>query len=53
MDSYKEKQLRLMAAAYLRQIPREYRGRVAVRFDLLSVYLLAGGDEFQHFKSAF
>jgi len=53
VDRAKERQLRLMAHAWLRQLPREHRERVPVRFDLLSVYLLRTGVEFEHFRSAF
>ena len=53
VDENKKRQLRLMAQAWLRQLPREHRDRVPVRFDLLSVYLLPAGDEFEHFPDAF
>jgi putative endonuclease len=53
VDENKKRQLRLMAQAWLRQLPREHRERVPVRFDLLSVYLLPAGDEFEHFPDAF
>jgi putative endonuclease len=53
VDSHKQRQLRLMAQAWLRQLPREHRERVPVRFDLLSVYLLPAGEEFEHFPNAF
>jgi len=53
VDRNKQRQLRLMARAWLRQLPREHRDRVAVRFDLLAVYLLPSGNEFEHFPDAF
>jgi putative endonuclease len=53
VDRAKERQLRLMAHAWLRQLPREHRDRISVRFDLLSVYLLPTGTHFEHFRSAF
>jgi putative endonuclease len=53
VDKNKQRQLRLMAYAYLRQFPREHRDRVTIRFDLLSVYLLPAGEEFEHFPNAF
>jgi putative endonuclease len=53
VDRNKQRQLRLMSYAYLRQLPREHRERVPVRFDVLSVYLLPAGTEFEHFPSAF
>jgi len=53
VDRHKQDQLRLMARAWLRQLPREHRDRVSLRFDLLSVYLLPTGNEFEHFPDAF
>ena len=53
VDRSKQRQLRLMAQAWLHQLPREHRDLVAVRFDLLSVYLLPTGPEFEHFPDAF
>jgi putative endonuclease len=42
-----------MAAAYVRQFPEAHRDRVPIRFDVLSVYLLPTGTEFEHFRNAF
>jgi putative endonuclease len=53
VDSHKRQQLRRMAAAYLAQLPEAHRSAVPVRFDILSVYLLAGGSQFEHFPNAF
>jgi putative endonuclease len=53
VDPHKQKTLRLMASAYLRQIPEPYRSSVALRFDVLSVYLLPSGTEFEHLPNAF
>jgi putative endonuclease len=53
VDKNKQRQLRLMAQAWLRQLPREHRDSVPIRFDLLSVYLLPTGEEFEHFPNAF
>ena len=53
VDPHKQKILRRMAAAYLRQIPERHRDRVPVRFDVLSVYILPNGTEFEHFPAAF
>jgi putative endonuclease len=53
VDPHKQRQLRKMAAAYLRQIPERYRASVPFRFDVLAVYLLPCGTEFQHFPNAF
>jgi len=53
VDPYKQKILRRMAAAYLRQLPECHRDRVPLRFDVLSVYILPTGTEFEHFPAAF
>jgi len=53
VDHYKQKILRRMAAAYLRQLPEPHRDRIPIRFDVLSVYLLPSGTEFEHFRAAF
>jgi putative endonuclease len=53
VDPHKQKTLRLMASAYLRQIPEPYRASVSLRFDVLSVYLLPSGTEFEHLPNAF
>ena len=53
VDPHKQKILRRMAAAYLRQLPERHRDRVPVRFDVLSVYILPTGTEFEHFPAAF
>ena len=42
VDEEKERMLRRMAAAYLRRFPEEERRTLAVRFDVVSVYLEAG-----------
>jgi putative endonuclease len=55
VDGDKVNMLRDMARAYLRRIPREERGRVPVRFDLVSVYLKQDEPrpEFELFRDAF
>ena len=53
VDTDKQRMLRRMSAAYLRQLPERHRERVPVRFDVLAVYLLETGTEFEHFRSAF
>lgn len=53
VDAPKRKQLRRVTDAYLRQFPREVRDKIAVRFDVLSVYLLPTGTEIEHFPGAF
>ena len=52
VDSEKRSILRKMARAYLLRLPSATQP--LVRFDILSVYLLAGGKkEFVHFENAF
>jgi putative endonuclease len=53
VDPHKQQILRKMASAYLRQFPAPTRSSIAVRFDILSVYQLPTGVEFEHFRSAF
>jgi putative endonuclease len=49
----KQRQLRRLTAAWLAQLPARHRGRVPVRFDVLSVYLLTDEPEFEHMPGAF
>ena len=49
----KQKQLRRMTAAWLAQLPARHRGRVIVRFDVVSVYLVTDKPEFEHITNAF
>lgn len=53
VDPYKQQMLRKMASAYLRQLPEPHRASVPLRFDILSVYLLPAGPEFEHLRDAF
>jgi putative endonuclease len=53
VEGYKKVMLRRMARAYVQQIPEAWRASVPVRFDVLAVYLLASGVEFEHFRDAF
>jgi putative endonuclease len=54
VDHPKQKVLRRMAAAYLRQLPEPHRDSVPLRFDVLSVYLQpAARPRFEHFRNAF
>jgi putative endonuclease len=53
VDPHKQRTLRRMAAAYLRQFPEPHRSGVPLRFDVLSVYLLPRAAEFEHFRDAF
>jgi putative endonuclease len=48
VDDLKQLQLRKLAAAYLKRLPELHRASVRVRFDILSVYLLLSGQEFEH-----
>lgn len=49
----KQKQLRKLTAAWLAQLPARHRGRVPVRFDVVSVYLVTDEPEFEHIAGAF
>ncbi len=53
VDEEKQKMLRRMARAYLRGFPEKLRGDVPVRFDVVSVYLLPSGVEFEMYRGAF
>jgi putative endonuclease len=53
VDREKRKMLRRMARAYLRRFPEELRTDVRVRFDVVSVYLLRSGVEFDLYRGAF
>jgi len=53
VDAHKQQTLRKMASAYLRQFPAPTRTSIAVRFDILSVYQLPAGIEFEQILNAF
>jgi putative endonuclease len=53
VDRQKQDMLRKMARAYLRGFPEKLRSQVPVRFDVLSVYLLPTGVEFELYRGAF
>jgi putative endonuclease len=53
VDAPKQKMLRKMARAYLKGFPRELRDEVRVRFDVVSVYMMAAGPEFELRRGAF
>jgi putative endonuclease len=53
VDGEKQDMLRRMARAYLRGFPEKMRKDVPVRFDVVSVYLLPTGVEFDLFRGAF
>jgi putative endonuclease len=53
VDGEKQDMLRRMARAYLRRFPEKLRADVPVRFDVVSVYLLPTGVEFDLYPGAF
>jgi putative endonuclease len=53
VDREKRDMLRKMARAYLRGFPEKLRAEVPVRFDVVSVYLLPTGVEFELYRGAF
>jgi putative endonuclease len=53
VDREKQDMLRRMARAYLRGFPEKLRADVPVRFDVVSVYLLPSGVEFDLYRGAF
>jgi putative endonuclease len=53
VDRDKRDMLRRMARAYLKGFPEKLRVDVPVRFDVVSVYLLPTGTEFEVYRGAF
>jgi putative endonuclease len=53
VDEDKRKMLRSLARAYLRTFPEQQRRTIPVRFDVISVYSIAGTTEFALFQNAF
>jgi putative endonuclease len=53
VDTDKQQMLHKMARAYLRSFPEKQRREIPVRFDVVSVYLLPSGTEFEVLKGAF
>jgi putative endonuclease len=53
VDHDKREMLQKMARAYLRRFPDKPRAEIAVRFDVVSVYLLPSGAEFDLYRGAF
>ena len=53
VDREKQDMLRKMARAYLKGFPEKLRAEVPVRFDVVSVYLLPTGVEFELYRGAF
>ena len=53
VDKDKREMLQKMARAYMRIFPEKLRTEVPVRFDVVSVYLLPSGAEFDLYRAAF
>ncbi len=53
VDLPKRRMLQKMASAYLRTMPRELRRETPLRFDIVSVYLLADGVECEILRDVF
>ncbi|HXE07997.1 MAG TPA: YraN family protein [Acidobacteriaceae bacterium] len=53
VDDDKRRTLRSLARAYLRSFAAAQRASIPVRFDVVSVYLLGGAPEIDHFPGAF
>ena len=53
VDPAKRKMLRRMARAYRRRLPEPWRELAPMRLDVLSVYDLPSGPEFEHMRHAF
>lgn len=51
VDSHKRATLRRLAGNYVRQLPQETAPQV--RFDVISIYLVAGAKDCLHFENAF
>lgn len=52
VDEPKQRTLRRMAQAYRQRLPEPWRGLVPMRIDVLSVYDLPTGPEFEHILNA-
>jgi putative endonuclease len=53
VDEDKREMVRGLARAYLHTFPEPERPTIPVRFDVVSVYAIAGKNEFQIFEGAF
>lgn len=53
IDPAKRRTLSRMALLYRRRLPEPWRGLVPIRCDILSVYDLPTGPEFEHIRDAF
>ncbi len=53
IDSAKRRTLSRLALLYRRRLPEPWRDLVPLRFDVVSVYDLPSGPEFEHLRGAF
>ncbi len=53
VDESKREMLRKMARAYVKGFPEKVRREVLMRFDVVSVYLVGDGAEFEVYRGAF
>ena len=53
VDDDKRRMLRSLARAYVRSFPASQRASIPARFDVVSVYLVGGAPEIEHFPGAF
>jgi len=53
VDEDKQQMLRRLGGGYLRGLSEEKRRLIPVRFDVVAVYLLTSGTEFEVFQGAF
>ena len=53
INAAKQRTLSRMAVAYRRRLPEPWRDLLPLRFDVLSVYDLPTGPEFEHIPNAF
>lgn len=53
VNTAKQRILSRMALAYRRRLPEPWRDLVPIRFDVVSVYDLPSGPEFEHLRNAF
>jgi putative endonuclease len=53
VDDTKRRMLRALARAYRRTLPRRAENPIPIRFDVVSVYLLPAGTEYEVLRGAF
>jgi len=53
IDGHKRDTLRAMSRTYLRTLPLKDRSAISVRFDIVTVYVLRGGNAVEIFPAAF